>query len=361
MGSAGMNWTKIDLQVREAGPADASDVVRVIHRAFAGRPELNPPSTALAETPQTVTDALLAHSGLLATVDGEPAGTMLFDDARELGHPMLGLRRVSVLPQWQGRGVATAMVGVAEDVARERGLAGVRLVARRELAATVQFWRRRGYADVARGAHDYTMVKQFDAGRVTVRVPTGEAMRTLGRALAGELAAGDLVLLAGELGAGKTTLTQGIGAGLEVTGDIISPTFVISRLHASAGDGPMLVHVDAYRLRDGAELDDLDLDAAADVGVTVVEWGEGMAEELSDERLLVRIDRVSEPTACAADVGVEATDVPEPRLVRFQGVGSRWTDGALTRVVRRYAQAGEPADEPDGWLPIIEGSAHAAG
>ena len=100
------------------------------------------------------------------------------------------------------------------------------------------------------------------------------------------------MVLTGELGAGKTTLTQGIGAGLGVRGDVTSPTFVIARVHPSLVDGPALVHADAYRLGGLAELDDLDLDASVEEAVTVVEWGEGIAESLTAHRLEVRLDRL---------------------------------------------------------------------
>src|SRR5690606_31708641 len=121
---------------------------------------------------------------------------------------------------------------------------------------------------------------------------TVEDTRAFGRALAGLLRAGDLVLLTGPLGAGKTALVQGIGAGLGVSGEITSPTFVIARVHS----GPVpLVHVDAYRLGavadPRAEIDDLDLDASLEDSVVVVEWGEGVVEQLADAHLLVRIHR----------------------------------------------------------------------
>ena len=99
------------------------------------------------------------------------------------------------------------------------------------------------------------------------------------------------MILTGDLGAGKTTLTQGIGQGLGVRGDVTSPTFVISRVHPSLDDGPPLVHVDAYRLGGAAELDDLDLDTDIDDAVTVVEWGEGLAESLSIDRLELSLTR----------------------------------------------------------------------
>ncbi|MGZ4603104.1 MAG: tRNA (adenosine(37)-N6)-threonylcarbamoyltransferase complex ATPase subunit type 1 TsaE, partial [Kineosporiaceae bacterium] len=89
-------------------------------------------------------------------------------------------------------------------------------------------------------------------------IPSARAMRELGRELASVLTDGDLVVLTGDLGAGKTTLTQGIGAGLGVREEITSPTFVIARVHPPLGRGPSLVHVDAYRLTSLAEVDDLD-------------------------------------------------------------------------------------------------------
>src|SRR6201982_1229943 len=110
-----------------------------------------------------------------------------------------------------------------------------------------------------------------------LRIATDGDMRFLGRRLAALLRAGDLVILAGPLGAGKTTLVQGIGAGLGVRGPVTSPTFVIARVHpALTGSGPALVHADAYRLGSFSEVDDLDLDTGAGSAVTVVGWGTGL-------------------------------------------------------------------------------------
>jgi tRNA threonylcarbamoyladenosine biosynthesis protein TsaE len=144
-----------------------------------------------------------------------------------------------------------------------------------------------------------------------IPVPTDEAMRELGRRLAGALRAGDLVVLSGPLGAGKTTLTQGLGEGLKVRGPITSPTFVIARVHPSLAGGPSLVHADAYRLGGLDEVDDLDLDLQD--AVTVVEWGEGLVEELSEDRLEVTIERGDS----------------EERTVRIAGVGARWADSPI--------------------------------
>ncbi|MDQ1722234.1 MAG: tRNA threonylcarbamoyladenosine biosynthesis protein TsaE, partial [Pseudonocardiales bacterium] len=111
-----------------------------------------------------------------------------------------------------------------------------------------------------------------------VSLPTAADTHAFGSRLAELLRPGDLLVLTGPLGAGKTALAQGIGAGLGVPGRVLSPTFVIARVHA--GGRIPLVHVDAYRLGSLAEVDDLDLDVALADSVTVVEWGAGLVEQL---------------------------------------------------------------------------------
>ncbi|MGC4938010.1 tRNA (adenosine(37)-N6)-threonylcarbamoyltransferase complex ATPase subunit type 1 TsaE [Kribbella sp. DT2] len=293
-----------DLHVVDATAEHVDEIVGVIHHAFANRRTLDPPSTALTENATTVGEAVAAYGGLLARIGGAPAGAMLF----HVNGDVLELRRVSVNPRFQGRGVASAMVGCAEEAARARGLARVRLVARVELPETVEFWGRRGYSIVAREGQNLIHAKAMPLERV---VPTADEMRSLAEELAGQLRAGDVLVLSGDLGAGKTTFTQGLGAGLKVRGDITSPTFVISRVHPSLVGGPALVHVDAYRLGGIAELDDLDLDASLDDAVTVVEWGHGLAESLAPDRLELTITRGDD-------------DVDESRSLRIAPAGPRW-------------------------------------
>lgn len=141
-------------------------------------------------------------------------------------------------------------------------------------------------------------------------VPTAEAMRALGERLAGDLRAGDLVVLTGDLGAGKTTLVQGVAAGLGAPGPVLSPTFVIARVYR--GGRVPVVHVDAYRLGSAVEVDDLDLDASVEESVTLVEWGEGLVEELTDDRLELAILRSPEES-------------DETRRVLVTAVGPRWS------------------------------------
>lgn len=152
-----------------------------------------------------------------------------------------------------------------------------------------------------------------------VRLPSAETTGAAGRVLAHHLRPGDLLVLTGDLGAGKTTLTQGLGDGLGVRGPITSPTFVIARSHPSLVGGPGLVHVDAYRLGGALELDDLDLDADLDAAVTVVEWGAGLAESLSEDRLELTL---------VADPATEA------RQLEVRGHGPRWPADAVTALTR---------------------------
>lgn len=135
---------------------------------------------------------------------------------------------------------------------------------------------------------------------------TVDDTRAWGARLGVLLQAGDLLVLTGGLGAGKTSLTQGIAQGLDVRGPITSPTFVIARVHPSLSGGPALVHVDAYRLSGLDELDDLDLDTSLEGSVTVVEWGEGLAEQLSENYLEV----------CLSGL--------DTRTVELVGHGPRW-------------------------------------
>jgi tRNA threonylcarbamoyladenosine biosynthesis protein TsaE len=162
-----------------------------------------------------------------------------------------------------------------------------------------------------------------------VTVATAGQMRTLGRRLSSVLRAGDLVVLSGPLGAGKTTLTQGIGAGLGVRGSVTSPTFVIARVHPSLSSGPDLVHADAYRLGSRAEVDDLDLERDLATAVTVVEWGEGLVEDLAPSFLSVGIR--AEQAAVSEE---EAEDADVRRSVRVQGWGDRWHGTAVAEEVR---------------------------
>jgi tRNA threonylcarbamoyladenosine biosynthesis protein TsaE len=132
----------------------------------------------------------------------------------------------------------------------------------------------------------------------TAELATAEDTIAFGARLGADLRAGDVVVLSGPLGAGKTVLAKGIAVALDVDGPVTSPTFVLARVHRARRDGaPAMVHVDMYRLLDDGranlldELDSLDLDTDLEDAVVVVEWGEGLAERLSDNHLDIRLER----------------------------------------------------------------------
>jgi tRNA threonylcarbamoyladenosine biosynthesis protein TsaE len=201
--------------------------------------------------------------------------------------------------------VAAALIDAAVDAAQ--GYDDLTVVAREELPATIRFWEHQGFREIRRETPNVELRRPLRTA--VYHAPDADAMRGLGRSVAGQLTAGDLIVLTGSLGAGKTTFTQGLGAGLGVRGAVTSPTFVIARVHPSEIGGPALVHVDAYRLGGIDELDDLDLDTSLDQAVTVVEWGEGLAEGLSESRLEVNLVR---------------DDDTDHRRVEITQVGPRW-------------------------------------
>lgn len=292
--------------LRVATTDDAEQLLGVIRAAFSARRPVDPPAAALSDGPVDIRAALAAGTGIVAEAEGRIVAGLLI----ELDGPVATLRRVSVEPGATGRGVARQLVEGALSVAADLGRSRVRLFARREFPELIAWWQAQGFVIEETDGHGVWLGRDLP---VLVDVPTADAMRDLGRRLAALLRRGDVIVATGDLGAGKTTLTQGIGEGLDVDGPVISPTFVISRVHHAHGAGPDLVHVDAYRLGEAAELADIDLDASLADSVTLVEWGAGLAEWLADDRLEVEIVR-----------GLEADD----RTVYITGIGPRWA-GAL--------------------------------
>jgi tRNA threonylcarbamoyladenosine biosynthesis protein TsaE len=300
-----------DLVVSIASPQDAAAMVEVIHSAFGARPPVDPPSTAIQETVETLAASLRRGSGIFAQVGGRPAGVVV---VRPSSGGVARFSRVSVHPELQRHGIASAMVAAAEELAAVQGFRRVELLSRSEFPEFITFWQHRGFIVDRAVPHGVILTKSLP---LAIKVPTSEAMVRLGERLAQLLARGDVIIAGGDLGAGKTTLTQGIGRGLGSEGPIISPTFVLSRIHTSALGRPTLMHVDAYRLSSSYELDDLDLDAAVADSITVVEWGQGIAEGLADDRLEIDIWTSSADLSAVGDDG--------ERIVTIRTVGGRWS------------------------------------
>ena len=151
-------------------------MVEVIHAAFGARPPLDPPSTASAETPESVAAALRRGSGVYAKVGDRPAGVILV-----LPDPdgMITFQRVSVHPEFQRHGIASAMVSAAEELAATLGHRRVELFARAELAELVAFWQHRGFAVDRPAPYGMILAKPLP---LAITVPTAQRHATAGRA-----------------------------------------------------------------------------------------------------------------------------------------------------------------------------------
>ncbi len=308
------------IEVARVGPDQAREVLDVIRASFGARVLVDPPSSATAETEASVRGVLAVHGGLVAVAENGSVGSVLFEARGD----RLALRRLSVRPDDQGRGVARALVRRAEQEAAAAGFTRVEASARLDLPRTLRLWVNLGYVRTLDAPPLTTFVKTLPVQTVAA---DAQAMRDLGSRTAGLLRAGDVVILTGGLGAGKTTFTQGLGAGLGVRGDVTSPTFVIARVHPHPGGGPGLVHVDAYRVGGIEELDDLDLEASLEETVTVVEWGEEVAESLAPSRLEITITRSTTSNTLGSTQDPEYPE--DPRTVRIVAAGPRWTDTPL--------------------------------
>ena len=122
-----------------------------------------------------------------------------------------------------------------------------------------------------------------------------EQTRRIGARLGRFLQPGDLVGLQGGLGTGKTTLVQGIAQGWGSLDSVTSPTFVLINVYSLARE-KHLYHLDAYRLENVQEAEDLDLDQLLDDGPLVVEWPERILSILPAEGLWVDLSWIADET-----------------------------------------------------------------
>ena len=122
---------------------------------------------------------------------------------------------------------------------------------------------------------------------------SADQTRRLGMHLGALLHSGDVILLQGDLGAGKTTFTQGLASGWGSQDTALSPTFVLINQYRRP-DGEQFHHLDAYRLRNAEDAEDLDLDALLANGILVVEWPEKISVALPAEALHLKFNWVAD-------------------------------------------------------------------
>lgn len=313
---------QVDLRI--ATPEDADLVLGLIHEAFGARPAVDPPAEALSDSREDVLARMQTGEVVIAEVGSVPAACLVVSDpvADATGAQVAGMHRVSVLPRFRHLGVANQIIRAGLLLALDLGATHIELLCRREFPETSRLWQAHGFTIDRDAPLGHVMRRELPLRLIAHDAP---AMQQIGCDLAGLLRAGDLVIASGGLGAGKTTLTQGLAEGLDVEGQVISPTFVISRIHRARHGGPDLVHVDAYRLGSAAEVDDLDLDDTMASAVTLVEWGAGLAEGLADSVLRIDIQRSGDPD-------------DETREVLIWDEGPRWADVSLRGVLAPHGQ-----------------------
>jgi tRNA threonylcarbamoyladenosine biosynthesis protein TsaE len=127
-------------------------------------------------------------------------------------------------------------------------------------------------------------------------IPTPEDWNSVAREIAGELRDGDILTLSGPLGAGKTTFVQALASALGSESTPKSPTFSMLRTYRISAKGlSRMMHVDAYRIENEADMIPLDLDEELLIPGTilVLEWPEHVAQWLSirsHRNLVIEVD-----------------------------------------------------------------------
>ncbi len=152
----------------------------------------------------------------------------------------------------------------------------------------------------------------------TILSRSPEDTAVIARAVALDLRAGDVLLLNGDLAAGKTHFVKALAAALGSSDTVTSPTFSIANFYARPGG--RILHMDAYRLGGVAEFRDLALDEYFETAITVVEWGE----------------RVADAVPACLSIAFEIDDAQ--RRLTFTARGARWAD-ALPILARRLGAA----------------------
>lgn len=141
-----------------------------------------------------------------------------------------------------------------------------------------------------------------------IETHSAEQTMAVGRAVGACCVAGDVIALEGELGAGKTQFVRGLAEGMNLDPrQVSSPTFVMVQEYdhkaptASASvaeltrdDEPILIHIDAYRLRSAEDRDSIgwegDGSSMREGAVVAIEWASLMRDALPDDHLDIHIE-----------------------------------------------------------------------
>lgn len=160
---------------------------------------------------------------------------------------------------------------------------------------------------------------------LTFHLASPEATHEFGWHLGASLPPGQIIALSGDLGAGKTTLAQGIAAGMGINARVTSPTFTLINQYEPGRRRLLLVHIDTYRLGDGsssalAEAGDLGLeeifadaamaDSHSEGAIVVIEWAERVAKLLPPNTLYIELTPVpNDPNGRTATLSTANAEV----------------------------------------------------
>lgn len=123
-----------------------------------------------------------------------------------------------------------------------------------------------------------TILEQLKKGIVT---QSAEETEALARAFAETVPEGAVLAFHGDLGAGKTTFIRGLARAWAINEPVTSPTFNLYTLYQGTRQ---LIHLDAYRLESGADLDTLMIeDFMNPPWCLAIEWPERVADNLPDD------------------------------------------------------------------------------
>ncbi|MGI5836120.1 MAG: tRNA (adenosine(37)-N6)-threonylcarbamoyltransferase complex ATPase subunit type 1 TsaE [Chloroflexota bacterium] len=152
-----------------------------------------------------------------------------------------------------------------------------------------------------------------------------EHTRGFGYGLAEAAMPGDVILLRGPFGAGKTTLVQGIGAGLGVKGHVTSPSFTL--VNEYEGRIP-LYHIDLFRLNElDPEMEQAIESYEGSDGITIIEWPDLLPGDLKEGALQIDINLLDE----------------EERSLVVHTTGTRWDAVAVATLMEKALRGLEEA------------------
>ncbi len=139
------------LTLRDATVDDAALMANLIVTAFEDhRGKITPPSGAHLETPEKVHAKLEQGGGIVAYVDQEAAGCVVFYPE---GEGKLYLGRLAVIPAFRQHGVGQGLVKAVEQKAKAAGYASVTLSVRIALPRNRAFFERLGYSVTGYESH----------------------------------------------------------------------------------------------------------------------------------------------------------------------------------------------------------------